>query len=150
MKDNLQLKGTLTRMAAEISKTTLPVRNFHPERDSMSPATMTVSFSIPVIDAEPYLELIQTVFDMRPHAAVTAAAVDPTTKPEPLPSTSSGSVKCERLSDKQNSLINNLVKRKKLAAGQVEDMVHSKFGFSDRALLDKRQASQLIDLLMAM
>ena len=54
------------------------------------------------------------------------------------------------MSDKQKSLISNLVKRKRLTARQVEDMVRNKFGINDRALLDKWQASQLIDLLMAM
>ena len=55
----------------------------------------------------------------------------------------------DRLSDKQKQLIMTLSKRKKVAAEKIADILKDRFGVEDGTLLSKRQASQLIDLLLA-
>ena len=46
-------------------------------------------------------------------------------------------------------MILNLSRRKKVAAEQMASLLKNRFGVDDEAMLSKRQASQLIDLLMA-
>ena len=162
MNNNQALKATLAQKAAEIK----PVINFSPVVGSVQttavdlPHTVTVSITVPLADAARYLQQLQKLLHVpnstdlpsgesqqrpvnlqaTPNAVLPAAGQ--AVKESPV-------VSPDRLSDKQKNMILNLSKRKKVAAEQMATLLKDRFGVEDGTLLSKRQASQLIDLLMA-
>jgi len=163
MNNNQALKATLAQKAAEIK----PVVNSNPVGSSNRqttaaalPMTVTLSITVPLAEAAKYLQQLQSLLNApnntslpageaqqrsvtlqaRPNAVLSAPV--PAVKESPV-------VSPDRLSDKQKNMILTLSKRKKVAAEQMAALLKDRFGVEDGTLLSKRQASQLIDLLMA-
>ena len=117
-------------------------------------------FAVPLADATLYLQQLQNLMTSSSSAERSANSVQQqSTISQPSPtevSSAPGQARKEslaagpdRLSDKQKNMILNLSKRKKVAAEQMVAILKDRFGIEDGTLLSKRQASQLIDFLMA-
>ena len=109
--------------------------------------TATLSFTMPLSDIARFLEQIKVFLPEDVtinHDASNQPASEPVRVAVPGNSMNSG-----RMSDKQQTMILNLIKRKKLTAEQVKALLLHKFGVTDGRLLDKKQASQLITQLLA-
>ena len=162
MMNNQSLKATLAQKAAEIK----PVINSSPEVGSVQttavalPLTVTLNVTVPLADATRYIQQLQKLLHVPNSADLPAgnpqqrpvnlqtppSAVQPAAaKPARIAPTAAP----DQLSDKQEAMILNLSRRKKVAAEQLASLLKNRFGVDDEAMLSKRQASQLIDLLMA-
>ena len=156
------LKATLSQKAAEIGPATdaSPVVSHTRTTAAELPLTVTISITVPLADAARCFDQLKQIMQapssvampakeqqpppvnvQTPPATVLPAAaktarIAPTAAPDPL-------------SDKQKAMILNLSRRKKVAAEQMASLLKSRFGVDDEAMLSKKQASQLIDLLMA-
>ena len=118
---------------------------------SIADGTVTLSFTMPLTEVAGFLARVQTL----PPASVQTSHDRPQ---QPLPKSASepvqaaAEVKTEpstRLSDKQQSLIQSLARRKKLMPEQVRSLLQEQFGVADSSLLDRKQASQFISKLLA-
>ena len=151
------LKSVLNQKAAEASKN-IPAPLASPQMTQPTngpsihaPAshTVTVSFSMALEDVAGFLERVQSLLPVqatiKPAVALPPAAASAPlqSKEQPRPAPT------EKISDKQTAMILNLCKRKRLTAEQVSNILQDRFGVTDGSQLDKKQASQLIDLLMA-
>ena len=153
---NSALKSVLNQKAAEASsKNAAPPISPQLVQPANGPSTQVlsshnviVSFSMALEDAAGFLERVRTILPaqalIRSGIALSpiAASVPLQSKEQPRPAT-------EKISDKQTTMILNLIKRKKLTAEQVKALLLDKFGITDGRLLDKKQASQLISQLLA-
>ena len=151
------LKSVLNQKAAEASKNnpaplaspqmTQPTNG--PSTHAPASHTVTVSFSMALEDVAGFLERVQSLLPVqatiKPAVALPPAAASAPlqSKEQPRPAPT------EKISDKQTAMILNLCKRKRLTAEQVSNILQDRFGVTDGSQLDKKQASQLIDLLMA-
>ena len=162
MMNTQSLKATLAQKAAEIK----PVITSSPVVGSVQttavdlPLTVTLSITVPLADAAHYLQQLQKFLhapnstdlparepQQRPvHLQTTPSAVLPSAVQTVRAATSALP---DQLSDKQKAMILNLSRRKKVGAEQMAALLKDRFGVDDGTLLSKRQASQLIDLLMA-
>ena len=151
------LKSVLNQKAAESSKN-IPAPLASPQMtqptngpSTHAPAshTVTVSFSMALEDVAGFLERVQSLLPVqatiKPAVALPPAAASAPlqSKEQPRPAPT------EKISDKQTAMILNLCKRKRLTAELISNMLQDRFGVTDSSQLDKKQASQLIDLLMA-
>ena len=150
------LKSVLNQKAAEASKNnpaplaspqvTQPTNG--PSTHAPASHTVTVSFSMALEDVAGFLERVQSVLPVQA-TIKPAVALPPVTPSAPLQSKEQPRPATEKISDKQTTMILNLIKRKKLTAEQVKALLLNKFGVTDGRLLDKKQASQLISQLLA-
>ena len=99
-------------------------------------------------DVAGFLERVQSLLPVQA-TIKPAVALPPVTPSAPLQSKEQPRPATEKISDKQTTMILNLIKRKKLTAEQVKALLLDKFGVTDGRLLDKKQASQLISQLLA-
>ena len=117
-------------------------------------------FAVTLADATLYLQQLQNLTTSSISAELSANSVQQQSKISQTSPTAVSSAPGQarkdflaagpdRLSDKQKSMILNLSKRKKVAAEQMVAILKDRFGVEDGTLLSKRQASQLIDLLLA-
>ena len=151
------LKSVLNQKAAEALKNNpAPLASPQMTQPTNGPSihapashTVTVSFSMALEDVAGFLERVQSVLPVqatiKPTVALPPAAASAPlqSKEQPRPAPT------EKISDKQTAMILNLCKRKRLTAEQVSNILQDRFGVTDGSQLDKKQASQLIDLLMA-
>lgn len=156
------LKATLSQKAAEIGPATdiSPVVSHARTTAAELPLTVTISIAVPLADAARYLEQLQQFLHAPNTAALPAKEPQqppvnmqtPTATMQPAaakPARIAPTAAPDQLSDKQKAMILNLSRRKKVAAEQMASLLKNRFGVDDEAMLSKRQASQLIDLLMA-
>ena len=151
------LKSVLNQKAAESSKN-IPAPLASPQMtqptngpSTHAPAshTVTVSFSMALEDVAGFLERVQSLLPVQA-TIKPAVALPPAAASAPLQSKEHHRpALTEKISDKQTAMILNLCKRKRLTAEQMSNMLQDRFGVTDGSQLDKKQASQLIDLLMA-
>ena len=122
--------------------------------------TVTINITVPLVDAARYLQQLQILLNSPNSTELPAGepqqrsmnlqAVPNEVLSAPVPAAKESLVVSpDRLSDKQKNMILTLSKRKKVAAEQMATLLKNRFGVEDGTLLSKRQASQLIDLLMA-
>ena len=150
------LKSVLNQKAAEASKNnpaplaspqvTQPTNG--PSTHAPASHTVTVSFSMALEDVAGFLERVQSLLPVQA-TIKPAVALPPAAASAPLQSKEQPRPATEKISDKQTAMILNLCKRKRLTAEQMSNMLQDRFGVTDGSQLDKKQASQLIDLLMA-
>lgn len=162
MMNNQSLKATLAQKAAEIK----PVINSSPEVGSDQttavalPLTVTLNITVPLADATRYIQQLQNLLHVPNSADLPVGnpqqrPVNLQTPPSAVLPAAAQTVRAatsavpDQLSDKQKAMILNLSKRKKVAAEQMAALLKDRFGVEDGNRLSKRQASQLIDLLMA-
>ena len=100
-------------------------------------------------DVAGFLERVQSLLPVqatiKPAVALPPAAASAPlqSKEQPRPAPT------EKISDKQTAMIMTLCRRKRLTAEQMTDLLQEQFGVKDGSQLDKKQASRLIDMLMA-
>ena len=162
MNNNQALKATLAQKAAEIKpvSNSVPVGSNNQTAAAALPMNVTLSITVPLAEAARYLQHMQTLLNTPNSAAMPAdepqqrpvnlQALSNAVQSAPVPAVKeSPVVSPDRLSDKQKNMILTLSKRKKVAAEQMASLLKDRFGVEDGTLLSKRQASQLIDFLMA-
>ena len=151
------LKSVLNQKAAEASKNnpaplaspqmTQPTNG--PSTHAPASQTVTLSFSMALEDVAGFLERVQSLLPVqatiKPAVALPPAAASAPlqSKEQPRPAPT------EKISDKQTAMIMTLCRRKRLTAEQMTDLLQEQFGVKDGSQLDKKQASRLIDMLMA-
>ena len=157
MMNNAALKATLSQKVSAANQMhatsvsgpgTIKVSTEHSTPVS-GPFSVTVSFGMPLEEVAGFIERVQAALQthsiIKPalESAPAAASLPAQSKEQPRPAS------MEKLSDKQKAMILNLCRRKNLTADQMTSLLQDRFGVTDGNQLDKKRASRLIDMLMA-
>ena len=107
---------------------------------------VTVSFTMPLEEVAGFLDRVRPMLPQQDRPISTAPS---RSEPAALPEPTRPSAAIDRISDKQIGMIKGLVKRKGITTDEVARLMQNEFGISDPTMLSKRDASQLINRLMA-
>ena len=154
MKNNTELKTVLAQKsaytqvpAAATPSLRLTNRNTAGQ-DTQDGRSMcvTVSFTMPLEEVAGFLDRVRPMLPQQDRPISTAPS---RSEPAALPEPTRPSAAIDRISDKQIGMIKGLVKRKGITTDEVARLMQNEFGISDPTMLSKRDASQLINRLMA-
>ena len=123
-----------------------------------TPMSITITITVPLTEAQTFFAHLAESMNktsspqdkvgvMKQGLSTGSRIANSTSQISPIPTSKTSE---EPLSDKQRGLIHSTIKRKKLADQQVDLLLQQQFGFKDSSRLTKRQASRLIDILVAM